>query len=134
MSSTRVSGRNASDSAHPEIRQHSDDQHRGGHHQHQHHHRRHEHAPAAAAAAPGAMLPRVTFVGNRTECALLVLMNYTWGVRQYDDVRRQYEEAVEHVWAFSSERKMVSTRRSLLQVGASARTSAAPLQLLPPFT
>lgn len=83
------------------------------------------------------MLPRVTFVGNRTECALLVLMNYTWGVRQYDDVRREYEEAVEHVWAFSSERKMVSTRYGLLCYRLCYRFPCAGAkagQLLPPLS
>ncbi|KAG2496224.1 hypothetical protein HYH03_005822 [Edaphochlamys debaryana] len=61
-------------------------------------------APAGGFAPP----PRTTLVGNRTECALLVLMDYGWGGRTYDAVRKEYEGALEHVYAFTSERKMSS--------------------------
>ncbi|KXZ55354.1 hypothetical protein GPECTOR_3g484 [Gonium pectorale] len=68
-------------------------------------------AAAAAVATPAggvAPPPRIQFVGNRTECALLVLMEYGWGVRRYGDVRREYEASLERVYAFTSERKMSS--------------------------
>ncbi|GLC43255.1 hypothetical protein PLESTF_000409400 [Pleodorina starrii] len=64
---------------------------------------------AAAGGGGGASPPpRTVFVGNRTEGALLALMDYGWGVRRYGEVRRQYEGALEHVYGFTSERKMSS--------------------------
>ena len=46
------------------------------------------------------------FVGNRTECALLVLLR-GWGV-SYEVLRARHADDVEQLYAFSSERKMAS--------------------------
>ena len=46
------------------------------------------------------------FVGNRTECALLVLLR-GWGV-SYEVLRTRHAGDVEQLYAFSSERKMAS--------------------------
>jgi len=48
----------------------------------------------------------VEFVGNRTECALLMLLR-GWGVG-YEGLRAAHADAVEQLYAFSSERKMAS--------------------------
>jgi hypothetical protein len=52
-------------------------------------------------------------VGNRTECALLLLNDYAWaphggGVAPYEAIRRAYELDLQHVYSFSSETKMSS--------------------------
>lgn len=46
------------------------------------------------------------FVGNRTECALLMLLR-GWGV-SYEVLRTRHADDVEQLYAFSSERKMAS--------------------------
>ncbi len=48
----------------------------------------------------------VEFVGNRTECALLMLLR-AWGV-SYEALRAAHADEVEQLCAFSSERKMAS--------------------------
>lgn len=48
----------------------------------------------------------VGFVGNRTECALLIMLR-SWGV-SYRDVRDLHHAQVEHIYGFTSERKMAS--------------------------
>ena len=48
----------------------------------------------------------VEFVGNRTECALLVMIQ-KWGV-DYKAVRDLNHDKVAEVYGFSSERKMAS--------------------------
>jgi len=53
----------------------------------------------------GANLP-ITFVGNRTECALLMLAR-KWGV-DYKQVRDEGEPQVQEVYGFTSARKMAS--------------------------
>ena len=45
-------------------------------------------------------------VGNRTECALLLMLR-RWG-HDYKQLRAQHEASVEEVYGFSSERKMAS--------------------------
>lgn len=46
------------------------------------------------------------FMGNRTECALLMLLR-SWGLR-YEAIRNEHKGAVFQVYNFSSERKMAS--------------------------
>ena len=58
----------------------------------------------------------VEFMGNRTECALLMLLR-SWGAR-YEDIRSAHKAAVFQVYNFSSERKMASV---LLRHGDSLR-------------
>ena len=48
----------------------------------------------------------VEFMGNRTECALLMLLR-GWGVR-YEATRSEHKAAIFQVYNFSSERKMAS--------------------------
>lgn len=48
----------------------------------------------------------VDFVGNRTECALLVMAR-KWG-QDYKALRDLHSDKVEEVYGFSSERKMAS--------------------------
>ena len=48
----------------------------------------------------------IGFVGNRTECALLMLLR-TWG-SDYKAIRDSYSSAVEKVWDFDSAKKMAS--------------------------
>ncbi len=48
----------------------------------------------------------VEFMGNRTECALLMLLR-AWGLR-YEAVRHEHRAKVFQVYNFSSERKMGS--------------------------
>lgn len=48
----------------------------------------------------------VSFVGNRTECALLMLAR-KWGV-DYTKVRNEWEPSVQEVYGFTSARKMAS--------------------------
>lgn len=48
----------------------------------------------------------VEFMGNRTECALLMLLR-SWGAR-YEDIRSAHKAAIFQVYNFSSERKMAS--------------------------
>ena len=49
---------------------------------------------------------QIGFVGNRTECALLMLLR-TWG-SDYKVIRDSYSSAVEKVWDFDSAKKMAS--------------------------
>ena len=49
---------------------------------------------------------RTEFVGNRTECALLVLLR-DWG-KDFKAMRDEHSERIEHMYGFSSERKMAS--------------------------
>lgn len=49
---------------------------------------------------------QIEFVGNRTECALLVLLK-NWGF-SYKAIRDQQHSAVARVYGFTSERKMAS--------------------------
>jgi len=46
----------------------------------------------------------IEFVGNRTECALLMLLR-TWGT-DYKTIRDSYSPMVEKVWDFDSAKKM----------------------------
>ncbi len=48
----------------------------------------------------------VEFMGNRTECALLMLLR-GWGLR-YEAVRNEHKAHIFQVYNFSSERKMAS--------------------------
>lgn len=48
----------------------------------------------------------VGFVGNRTECALLMMIR-SWGIR-YTDVRDEHHDNVVQVFGFTSDRKMAS--------------------------
>lgn len=48
----------------------------------------------------------VQCVGNRTECALLLLLR-SWGV-EAGEARAAYSDRMERVYAFSSERKLAS--------------------------
>lgn len=48
----------------------------------------------------------VEFVGNRTECALLLLLR-GWG-HDYKGIRDNYRDAVQHVYTFSSATKTAS--------------------------
>ena len=48
----------------------------------------------------------VDFVGNRTECALLMLQR-AWG-ESYAAIREKHHHEVSHVYGFSSEKKMAS--------------------------
>ncbi|PNW74900.1 hypothetical protein CHLRE_12g505350v5 [Chlamydomonas reinhardtii] len=50
--------------------------------------------------------PKVDFVGNRTECALLMMIK-TWGCT-YTAVREEYEASVYKMFGFSSSKKMAS--------------------------
>ena len=72
-----------------------------------------EHSIARQTSAPTAQAfliehdaNAVEFVGNRTECALLMLLR-AWGLR-YDAVRNERRAEVVQVYNFSSERKMGS--------------------------
>lgn len=49
---------------------------------------------------------QVSFVGNRTECALLMMLR-SWGI-SYNDVRESQHHNIEEVYGFTSERKMAS--------------------------
>jgi magnesium-transporting ATPase (P-type) len=48
----------------------------------------------------------VEFVGNRTECALLMLLR-SWGL-SYEALRNEHKASLFKVYNFSSERKMAS--------------------------
>lgn len=48
----------------------------------------------------------IGFVGNRTECALLMLLR-TWDA-DYNIIRDRYSPMVEKVWDFDSAKKMAS--------------------------
>jgi len=48
----------------------------------------------------------VDFVGNRTECALLMLLR-DWG-KGYKQIRDDNHSAIERIYGFTSERKMAS--------------------------
>ncbi|EIE19492.1 calcium-translocating P-type ATPase [Coccomyxa subellipsoidea C-169] len=48
----------------------------------------------------------VEFAGNRTECALLMLLR-GWGIK-YDAIRAEHKSNIFHVYNFTSERKMAS--------------------------
>ena len=48
----------------------------------------------------------IGFVGNRTECALLMLLR-TWDA-DYTAIREEYAPVVEKVWDFDSAKKMAS--------------------------
>ena len=48
----------------------------------------------------------IQFVGNRTECALLMLLR-EWG-GNYKDIRDRNHSATERIYGFTSERKMAS--------------------------
>ena len=48
----------------------------------------------------------ISFVGNRTECALLMLLR-GWGV-SFKDLREEFKDRIEQVYGFSSQRKMAS--------------------------
>lgn len=48
----------------------------------------------------------VEFAGNRTECALLMLLR-GWGIK-YDAIRAEHKHDMFRVYNFSSERKMAS--------------------------
>lgn len=63
------------------------------------------------------------FVGNRTECALLVLLK-SWGVH-FKKIRDAFANQIVHVYGFSSERKMASL---LLRINTGYRlyTKASP--------
>ncbi|KAG2453047.1 hypothetical protein HYH02_002382 [Chlamydomonas schloesseri] len=50
---------------------------------------------------------KMDFVGNRTECALLLFMNRDLG-SNYNDYRHKYEKAVVKLYGFSSAKKMAS--------------------------
>lgn len=50
---------------------------------------------------------KIEFVGNRTECALLLLAERNLGV-PYTEVRKQYEQQVVQMYGFSSAKKMAS--------------------------
>ncbi|GLI62465.1 hypothetical protein VaNZ11_005095 [Volvox africanus] len=50
---------------------------------------------------------RMEFVGNRTECALLLFMNRELG-SDYNAYRKSFEKSVEKVYGFSSAKKMAS--------------------------
>lgn len=69
----------------------------------------------------------VEFVGNRTECALLMLLR-SWGV-PFKGLREEWAGSVEHVYGFSSERKMASV---LIRINAGFRlyTKVNIIQLL----
>ena len=49
----------------------------------------------------------VEFVGNRTECALLMLLR-EWGGKGYKQIRDDNHSAIERIYGFTSERKMAS--------------------------
>lgn len=49
---------------------------------------------------------KTEFVGNRTECALLVLLR-DWG-QDFKAMRDEHSGRIEHMYGFSSERKMAS--------------------------
>ena len=48
----------------------------------------------------------ISFVGNRTECALLMLL-HGWGI-SYKDLREEFQDRIEQVYGFSSQKKMAS--------------------------
>jgi len=48
----------------------------------------------------------VEFVGNRTECALLMLLR-EWG-KGYKQIRDENHSSIERIYGFTSERKMAS--------------------------
>ena len=48
----------------------------------------------------------VDFVGNRTECALLMLLR-EWGL-SYKALRDTHQNSIERIYGFTSERKMAS--------------------------
>ena len=74
-------------------------------------------AAVAAAAAAASSVAGVDFVGNRTECALLLLLR-SWGV-DYRALRAAHGPRVLREYDFSSERKMAS----VLLAPASGSTS-----------
>lgn len=49
---------------------------------------------------------KTEFIGNRTECALLILLR-DWG-KDFKAMRDEHSERIEHMYGFSSERKMAS--------------------------
>ena len=70
----------------------------------------------------------VEFMGNRTECALLMLLR-GWGLR-YEAVRNEHKAHIFQVYNFSSERKMASV---LLRHGDGLRLyNKSPLPPLVP--
>ncbi|KAI7841822.1 hypothetical protein COHA_004351 [Chlorella ohadii] len=50
---------------------------------------------------------KIDFVGNRTECALLLMLQKNWG-QDYKALRDMHHAATVEVYGFSSERKMAS--------------------------
>ena len=62
------------------------------------------------------MTKSVDFVGNRTECALLMMLR-EWGIG-YKSLRDSAQDNVEHIYGFSSERKMASV---LIRTGSGLR-------------
>lgn len=50
---------------------------------------------------------KMTFSGNRTECALLLLTDKTWGL-SYEKIRHNWDKRVFKLFGFSSARKMAS--------------------------
>lgn len=72
----------------------------------------------------------IEFVGNRTECALLMLLR-TWGA-DYKAIRDSYAPMVEKFWDFDSAKKMASvliktTDGYRLYNKASSCTTCCPL-------
>jgi hypothetical protein len=77
---------------------------------------------------------KIDFVGNRTECALLMLLR-SWGIG-FKDLRDEFAGNIEHVYGFSSERKMASVLISIdsgsrLYVKVIAPSPAHDFQMLP---
>ena len=50
---------------------------------------------------------KVEFVGNRTDCALLLMCQRDWS-EPYDPVRKEYESKIVKLYGFSSAKKMAS--------------------------
>ena len=69
----------------------------------------------------------IQFVGNRTECALLILLK-DWGAN-YKEIRDQHHSGTERIYGFTSERKMASI---LIRTPSSLRlyNKAKPLTAL----
>ena len=79
-------------------------------------------AAVAAAAAAASSMAGVDFVGNRTECALLLLLR-SWGV-DYRALRATHGPRVLREYDFSSERKMASVLLAPEGGGGGARLYA----------
>lgn len=73
------------------------------------------------------------FAGNRTECALLMLLR-GWGVA-YDAIRAENRDNIFRIYNFSSERKMASaivrTPDGGLRLYNKVRSPARPPKMLP---